>query len=74
MAGPDCLSRLLQENWMHPNARDDSWTTKDSYDEVPAFKELFDKLEKYDRDIAPEVTAGTTDGRPDHDGDPRSFF
>ena len=45
---------------MHQNDQDSSWTTKDSYDDVPAFKELFERLESDDRDfLAPHPTTGT---------------
>jgi hypothetical protein len=43
---------------MHQHDQDSSWTTKDSYDDVPAFKELFERLESDDRDfLAPHPTA-----------------
>jgi hypothetical protein len=46
---------------MHQNDQDSSWTTKDSYDDVPAFKELFERLERDDRDfLAPHPTTGTS--------------
>ena len=60
MAGPDCLSRLLQESWKHYRNNDNEWTTVDFYDEVPAFKQLFEKLESDDRDfLTPKVDTET---------------
>jgi hypothetical protein len=60
MAGPDCLSRLLQESWKHYRNNDNEWTTVDFYDEVPAFKQLFERLESDDRDfLTPKVDTET---------------
>ena len=60
MAGPDCLSRLLQESWKHYRNNDNEWTTVDFYDEVPAFKQLFERLESDDRDfLSPKVNTET---------------